>query len=249
MTNDAEPIAKPYRLHIAATVIVAGLLWLADGRLWPSISAYAGDAFWLVMLLQLVLGSWLAKSRPGRILAVFLYGAFLWLAAEGICRRAAESSEERSMVLAGGALALALVAASVAWDRLPSAWRARMAASPIWRRVGGCLLFGLTGGALWGVMGAITEGDAPWTRVHLTALFLAMGGGLVLVLWRLDGWVRAFACWAVASLTWVPLMTGLGLSGSPAEIGVGGWLLAVVPPLIGGAVLLANFRISRRHRL
>ena len=249
MTDDAEPIAKPFRLHLAATVVVAGLLWLADGRLWPSIAAYARDTFWLIMVLQLAFGSWLVKSRPGRILAVFLYGAFFWLAAEGMCRRAAEDSGARSIFLAGGALALAVIAASVAWDRLPSTWRARMAASPIARGVGVCLLFVLGGDLLWVVIGAVAEGIDPWARVRLTALLLAMSGGLILALWRLDGWIRDFACWAVASLTWALLMTGLVSSGSPGEIGVGGWLVAAVPPLIAGAVMLAYFRINKSYRV
>jgi hypothetical protein len=72
---------------------------------------------------------------------------------------------------------------------------------------------------------------------------------LFLALWRLEGWGRAFACWAVASLAWFLLMTSLGSSGSPAEIGVGGWLLVAVPPLIAGVVMLANFRISKRYRV
>jgi hypothetical protein len=249
MTDDAEPIAKPFRLRLAAAVVVAGLLWLADGRLWPSIATYASEAFWLVLLVQLVFGTWLAKSRSGRILAVFLYGAFFWLVAEGVCSRASESSAARSMVLAGGALALAVVAANMAWDRLPSAWRARMVTSPISRGVGGCLVFGLVGGLLWGMIGVLDEGVDTWTRIRLTALLLAMGGGLFLALWRLDGWIRAFACWAVASLTWTLLMTGLVSGGSPAEIGVGGWLLAAVPPLIAGAMMLANFRINKRYRV
>jgi hypothetical protein len=246
MTDDAEPIAKPFRFHLAATVVVAGLLWLADGRLWPSVAAYASNSFWLLLLLQTVFGSWLVKSRPGRILAVLLYGAFLWLAVETICKRAAESGGERSIVLAGGAFVLAVIAANLAWGRLPLTWRARLAASSTARGVGVCLLFVLTGGLLWGAIGALVDGVDPWARLRLTGLLLAMGGGLLLVLWRLEGWARAFASWAVAGLTWTLLMTGLASSGSPAEIGVGGWLLAVVPPLIAGAVMLTNFRISKR---
>ena len=249
MTDDAEPIAKPFRLHMAAAVVVAGLLWLADGRLWPSIAAYARDAVWLVMLASLAFGSRLLKSRPGRLLAVFLCGVFFWLAAEGIWRRVAEGGTERSIVLAGGAFALAIIAANVAWDRLPSAWRARMAVSPIARGVGACLLFIAAGGLLWVVIGAAAEGIDPWGRVRLTALFLAVSGGLVLALWRLDGWVRAFTCWAVVSLGWALLMTGLASGGSPAEVGLGGWLLAAVPPVIAGAVMLTNFRINKAYRI
>ncbi len=251
MTEDAEPIAKPFRLHLAATVIVAGLLWLADGRLWPSVAAYAagaGNTFWLLILLM-VFGSRLRKSRPGRILAVLLYGAFFWLTAEGLCRRAAEDERARSILLVGGALVLAIIAANAAWERLPSTWRAGMTASPIARGLGACLLFVLTGVVLWIVVGVAAQGSGPWARVRLTALLLAMAGGLVLALWRLEGWTRAFACWAVASLTWVLLMTGLVSSGSPAEIGVGGWLVAAVPPLIGGAVMLAYVRINKAYRV
>jgi hypothetical protein len=249
MTDDAEPIAKPFRLHMAATVVVAGLLWLADGRLWPSIAPYARDAFWLIMVLQLAFGSWLFKSRSGRILAVFLYGAFFWLAAEEILWRAAKDTGARSILLAGGAFVLAVIAANVAWERLPSTWRARMAVSPMVRGVGACLLFVLTGGLLWLVIGLVSEGIDPWARVRLTALFLAMGGGLVLALWRLEGWVSAFACWAVASLGWTLVMTGLASGGSPAGVGVGGWLLAAVPPVIAGAVMLANLRINKAYRI
>jgi hypothetical protein len=247
MDDAAEPIAKPFRLHIAAAVIVAGFLWFADGRLWPSIAAHARDTFWLVMLLQLVFGSWLLKSRPGRVVAVFLYGAFFWLGAEGVCSRVAEGGSERSSVVAGGALVLAVIAASVAWDWSPVPWRARMVASPIVRGVGICLLFVMTIGFLWVLFGAVAEGGGPWARVRLTALFLALAGGLVLALWRLDGWGRDFACWAIASLTWALLMTGLASSGSLAEIGVGGWLLAAVPPLIGGVILTAYWRINRTY--
>ncbi|WP_165190017.1 hypothetical protein [Caulobacter soli] len=248
MTDAAEPIAKPFRLHIAATVVLAGLLWLADGRLWPSIAAHADIFFLPAMMLLWTFGSWLTKSRVRRILAVFLYGACFWLAAEGISRRAAEGGGAR-FVLAVGAVPLAAIAASVAWDWAPSAWRARMAASPIGCSVGICLLFGLAGGLLWGVTGAVAEGADTWTRVRLTAVLLAMSGGLVLALWRLEGWARNFACWAVASLTWTLFMTGMASSGSPDEIGVGGWLVAAVPPLIAGVVTLANFRISKRYRV
>jgi peptidoglycan/LPS O-acetylase OafA/YrhL len=124
-----------------------------------------------------------------------------------------------------------------------------MAASPIARGMGVCILFVLTSGFLWVVIGVADEGIDPWARVRMTALLLAMGGGLLLALWRLEGWGRAFACWAVASLTWTLLMTGLASSGSPAEIGVGGWLLAAVPPLIAGVVMLAYFRINGTYRV
>jgi len=247
MTEDVEPIAKPFRLHLTAAVIVAGLLWLADGRLWPSIAAYARGSFWLLMLPQVAFGSWLFKSKPGRVLAVLLYGTFVWLAAEVLCSRAAEDERARSMVLAGGAFVLAVIAANWLWERLPSAWRARVAASPIARGVGACLLFVVSSGLLWFVIGLIAEGIDTWARVRLTALCLAMSGGLILALWRLEGGVRDFACWAVASLGWALLMTGMVSDGSLAGIGVGGWLVAAVPPLIGGAVLLAYVRINRAY--
>ncbi|HWU14733.1 MAG TPA: hypothetical protein VN157_12070, partial [Caulobacter sp.] len=202
MTDAAEPIAKPYRLHMVAAVALGGLLWWADGRLWPTVAAHSGDLFWPVMLLQLVLGSWLAKSRLGRILAVFLYGAFFWLVAEGLCARAAESSHGRSIILVGGGLVLAVIAANLLWERLPDGWRARIATSRISYGVGSCVLLLLGGGFIWFVIGAAAEGVDLTARLGLTVLLLALGGGLVLALWRLEGRIRAFACWAVARLAW-----------------------------------------------
>lgn len=249
MTDAAEPIAKPFRLHIAAAVVFGGLLWLADGRLWPSVAAHAGEVFWLVMLLQLASGSWLVRSRLGRILAVLLYAAFFWLAAEGLCASVAEGGRERSIVLVGGALILAVIAANMIWDRLPDAWRTRMAASRISYGVGSCVLLVLGGIVVWTVTGAVAEGVGLRARIGLTTLLLAMGGGLALALWRLDGWARTFVCWAICGLTWTGIMTGLASGSPPNEIGVGGWLLAGLPPLIAGAVLLAYFRINRTYRV
>ena len=74
-----------------------------------------------------------------------------------------------------------------------------------------------------------------------------MAGGLGLALWRLDGWLRIFTAWAVVSLAWAGLMTGLATGAEPGSIGVGGWLLAIVPPLIAGAVLTAYWRTYRAH--
>lgn len=250
MTDAAEPIAKPYRVHMVAAVAVAGLLWLADGRLWPSVvDRLGGSFFWLAMVLQWTLGSWLAKSRLGRVLMVFLYGAFLWLAAEGLCARAAESSGARTLILLGGGCVLAVIAANAIWDRAPQAWRARMAASRLTYGVGSCVLLALGGGFLWTLIGAVDEGVGAGARIGLTALLLAMGGGLVLALWRLEGWARTFACWAVVGLTWMGIMTGLATGAEPSGIGLGGWLLAALPPLIVGAVLLAYYRINRAYRV
>jgi hypothetical protein len=249
MTEVAEPIAKPYRVHIVAAVIVAGLLWLADGRLWPSVADRLGGFFWLVILLQFIPSSWLSKSRLGRIVATLLLGAFFWLAAEGITARAAESSGARTLILLGGGCVLAVIVANLIWERAPDAWRARMAASRITYGVGACVLLMLGGGLIWTVIGATAEGVGTAARIGLTALFLAMGGGLVLALWRLDGWVRTFACWAVVGLTWAGIMTGLATGAAPGEIGFGGWLLAAVPPLIVGAVVLAYYRISKAYRV
>jgi hypothetical protein len=249
MTEAAEPIAKPLRFHMVAAVVVAGLLWLADGRLWPSVAGYLRDIFWLVMLLQLVTGPWLLKSRPGRLLAVLLYGGFVWVGGEVLCARAAGSSGARSLILVGGAFILVVIAANMVWDRLPHAWRARMAASRVSYGVGACVLLASGGGLIWTVIGAVDESVGAGARVGLTALFLAMASGLVLALWRLEGWVRAFACWVVVSLAWAGIMTGLAAGAEPARIGLGGWLLAVLPPMIVGAVLLAYYRISRVYRV
>jgi hypothetical protein len=249
MTDAAEPIAKPYRVHMVAAVIVAGLLWLADGRLWPSVADRLGRFFWLFFLLQLVPNAWLLRSRLGRIVATLLYGGFFWIAGEGLSARAAESSGARNLILLGGACILAVIAANVIWDRAPQAWRARIAASRISYGVGSCELLVLGGGVIWTVTGAVDEGVGASGRVGLTALLLAMAGGLVLGLWRLEGWARAFACWAVVGLTWMGIMTGLATGAAPAGIGLGGWLLATLPPLIVGAVLLAYYRISKAYRV
>jgi hypothetical protein len=253
MTDDAEPIAKPFRLHLAATVVVAGLLWLADGRLWPSVAAYGSDGLWLFLLLQMALGGWLQKSWPGRIVAVPLNGAYLWLAAEWITGAFADGGGRRSFVLIGGGLVLALIAGNVAWERFPSAWRARLAArlaASRTARVGVfCLLSVLATGLLWYIVGAAVEGMDPRARGSLTALLLAMTGGLVLALWRLSGWLRIFTCGAIAGLVWAGLMTGLATGVDPGAIGVGGWLLAIVPPLIAAAVIMAYYRINKRYRV
>lgn len=248
MTDAAEPIAKPYRIHMVAAVVLAGLLWLADGRLWPSVVAYSRDVFWLLLPLQLVLG-WLVKSRLGRIVATLLYGALFWFVGESLLARGAESGQARALILVAGACILAAIAANLAWDRLPEAWRARMAASRISYGVGSWVLLVLGGGVIWAAIGAVDPGVGAGARIALTALFLAMAGGLVLALWRLEGWARTFACWAVVGLTWAGIMTGLATGAQPAGIGLGGWLLAALPPLIVGAVLLAYYRIGRAYRL
>ncbi|WP_029907725.1 hypothetical protein [Caulobacter sp. UNC358MFTsu5.1] len=249
MTDTAEPIAKPYRVHMVAAVIVAGLLWLADGRLWPSVADRLGGFFWLFLLLQLVPNAWLSKSRLGRVVAVLLYGAFFWIVGEGLSARAAESSGARNLFLLGGGCILAVIAANAIWDREPRAWRARMAASRITYGVGSCVLLVLGGGLIWTLIGALDPGAGASARAGLTALFLAMGGGLALALWRLEGWARTFACWTVVSLAWIGIMTGLAAGAAPSGIDLGGWLFALLPPLIVGAVLLAYYRINRAYRV
>jgi len=249
MTNAAEPIAKPYRIHMVAAVAVAGLLWLADGRLWPSVvDRLGGSVFWLTMILQWTLGAWLAKSRLGRVLLVFVYGVFLWLAAEAFSALPAGGGR-RSLILVIGALILTVLAVNLIWERAPEAWRARIAASRISYGVGSVVLLVLGGGFIWAMIGVMAEGVGPGAQIALTALFLAMGAGLVLALWRLEGWVRTFVCWAICGLTWAGIMTGLATGAEPTGIGLGGWLLATLPPLIVGAVLLAYYRINRAYRV
>lgn len=251
MTDTAEPIAKPYRLHMVAAVALGGLLWLADGRLWPSVwerfDGLRGDVFWIVILLQWVVGPWLTRYRLGRIVAVFLYGALSWFVAEVLATGIAEGGQRRSIVLVAGALVLALIAANVVWDRLPEAWRARLAASRISYRIGSWVLLVLGGAFIWLTIGATAEGVSVGARVGLTALFLAMSAGLILALWRLEGGIRTLVCWAICGLTWAGIMTGIAGGASPAGIGLGSWLLALLPPVIVGAVLLAYHRINRTY--
>jgi hypothetical protein len=238
----------PWR-YLLGVALVAGLLWWADGRLWPSAAPYARESFWLVMIAQWVLGSWLRKSRPGRVFAVLLDGAFFWVGAQWAWGGVAHGGAKRWIVLVGGGVILALIFASVAWDRFPTAWRARLAASRIARGVGAGLIVATVIGFLWvggDVSSAGNVSQLPWT---LLAVLLAFAGGLALALWRLDGWIRAAACWAIASLAWMGLMTGLAAGISLAAIGAGGWLLALVPPLIAGAVVTAYWRINKTYRV
>ena len=251
MTDTAEPIAKPYRLHMVAAVVLGGLLWWADGRLWPTVWGWLdggqGGAFWIVLILQWVVGPWLTKSRFGRVLAVALYGVFFAFYAEIFAAGIAEGGQRRSIVLVAGALVLALIAANVVWDRLPEAWRGRLAASRISYRIGSWVLLVLGGAFIWLTIGATAEGVSVGARVGLTALFLAMSAGLILALWRLEGGIRTLVCWAICGLTWAGIMTGIAGGASPAGIGLGSWLLALLPPVIIGAVLLAYHRINRTY--
>ena len=76
-----------------------------------------------------------------------------------------------------------------------------------------------------------------------------MSAALVLALWWLSGWRRVFTIWGAFSLTWVGLMTGLVAGATPGAVQPGGWLLAIVPPLIVGAVLTAYWRINRTYKV
>jgi hypothetical protein len=173
----------------------------------------------------------------------------LWFAAEGFAAVFEAGGEGRAMALGTGGLILMLVGASLAWDRLPLAWRAQLAASKALRAVVVTLAALGVGGFLWFAVGALTEEISLRAHIGLTAMLLAVGGGLILALWRLEGWTRTVVCWTIASLAWVGLMTGLVTGVALGSIGVGGWLLAIVPPLIAGAVMLAYVRINRAHRV
>ncbi|KQY27665.1 hypothetical protein ASD38_17340 [Caulobacter sp. Root487D2Y] len=250
MSDAPEPRTQIQPLYPLGVVLVTGLLWWADGRLWASTAAYAHDSFWFVMMAQFVLGSWLRKSRFGQVFAVLLDGAFFWVGAQWAWGGIASGGAGRWIVLIGGGVTLALIFASVAWERFPAAWRARVAASRIARGVGICLIVATVGGFLWlegdgSSTGNVLE-ELPWT---VLAMLLALAGALALALWRLDGWKRVLACWVIASLAWVGLMTGLATGVPPGAVGAGGWLLAIVPPLIGGAVTTAYWRIQKTYRV
>lgn len=249
MTVAPEPRTRIQWRYLLGVAVVTGLLWWADGRLWPSTAAYAHDGFWLMMMAQWVLGSWLRKSRFGRVFAVLLDGAFFWVGAQWAWGGLADGGKGRWIVLVGGGVTLALIFASVAWDRFPAAWRARLAASRIARGVGAGLLVAFVGGFLWIVVGATSAEDDLRVNAGLVGVILVLVGGLVLAFGRLDGWRRAFACWAVASLAWVGLMTGLATGAALVTISPGGWLFALVPPLIAGAVVTAYWRINKAYRV
>jgi hypothetical protein len=249
MTDVPEPRTQIQWRYLLGVALVVGLLWWADGRLWPSVAPYARDSFWLMMMAQLALGSWLRKFRFGRVLAVVLDGAFLWIGAQWAWGGLVDGGKGRWAMLVGGGLMLALIFASVAWDRFPAAWRARLAASRIARGVGVCLIVATVGGFLWVWVGVTSVGDDLRVQSGLVGALLALAGGLALAAWGLDGWRRALACWAVASLTWVGLMTGLATGTGLNSVGAGGWLLALVPPLIAGAVVTAYWRINKAYRV
>ena len=247
--SDAPKLRTQIRwLYPLGVVLIVGLLWWADGRLWPSTAAYVHDSFWFVMMAQLVLGSWLRKSRFGQVFAVLLDGAFFWVGAQWAWGGAASDGARRWIVLVGGGVTLALTFVSVAWERFPAAWRARVAASRVARGAGICLIVATVGGFLWLGGDISSTGNVlaglPWTMV---AILLSLAGGLALALWWLHGWRRVLACWAIASLTWVSLMTGLATGGFLGAVGMGGWLLAIVPPLIGGGVTTAYWRIREAY--
>ena len=249
MTDTPETRTRIRWRYLLGVAVVTGVLWWADGRLWPSTVAYARDSFWLVMMAQWILGSWLRKSRPGRVFAVLLDGVFFWIGAQWAWGGLPDGGKGRWAVLVGGGVMLALIFASVAWDRFPAAWRARLAGSRIARGVGACLMVVTVCGFLWLGMNVSSPGDEPRVPWTLLAVLLALAGGLALALWRLDGWRRILACWAVASLAWIGPMTGLATGISLDTIGTGGWLLAIVPPLIAGAVVTAYWRINKTYQV
>lgn len=232
--------------YLAAVATVTGLLWLADGRLWPSTAAYARDGFWLVMMAQLILGSWLHKSRPGRVFAALLDAVFFWVGAQWAWDGVVASGPRRWIVLVGGGLVLALIFASVAWERFPVAWRARLADSRIARALAVGAIVAMVGGFLWAAIAATSIGEAPPVAWGLLAVLLAVAGGMALALWRLTGWRRVTGCWAILGLAWIGLMTGLATGVPSGAVKPGGWLLALVPPVIAGGVLAAYWRVERR---
>jgi hypothetical protein len=237
---------------LAITAGVVGFLWAADGRLWPSVARYLFDNIFLIFLVQIPLDPWLEKSRWGRIPALVLNAIVVWVATEGLAIVYAEGGERETFLWSVVGLVLAWSAGSFAWSRLSDARRerlARLAASRAVRGVAAALAFTAVGLLLWFVLGAATEVAAPQARLGLTALLLTMGGGLALALWGLVGGVRALACWAIGSLTWAGLMTGLPAGGPLARMDVGGWLLAIGPPLIVGGVVFAYWRIARAYRV
>ncbi len=248
MTDVSEPRAQIRWRYLLGVATVAGLLWWADGRLWPSTAAFAHLGYWPVMLIKMASERWAEKFRLGRAFAMIIDGVFFWLAAEWLGPGLGDG-RARPILLLGGGVVAALIVGSIVWNRLPVAWRERVVASKIARGVGAGLLVAFVGGFLWVVVGATSAGNDLRVQAGLVGVLLALAGGLALALWRLDGWRRALACWAIASLAWIGLMTGLATGISLDTIGVGGWLLAIVPPLIAGAVVTAYWRINKAYRV
>ena len=248
MTDVSESRTQIRWRYLLGVAVVTGLLWWADGRLWPSMAAFAHLGFWLVMLLKTASDRWAEKSRLGRVVAAIVDGIFFWLAAEWLGPGLGDG-RARPILLLGGGVVAALIVGSIVWNRLPVAWRERMVASKIARGAGAGLLVAFVGGFLWVAVGVTSVGDNLRVEVGLVGVLLALAGGLALALWRLDGWRRALACWAIASLAWIGLMTGMATGVALDMIGTGGWLLAIVPPLIAGAVVTAYWRINKAYRV
>ncbi|MBO9706802.1 MAG: hypothetical protein J7521_01205 [Caulobacter sp.] len=247
--SDIAPLApRGRRFDLALSCALAGFLAWADGRLWPPLPDRAGDDLGLLVLLQLLIAAWAERSWLGRLPLVLVNGLVFWRAIVW-ASAAMGDRESRLIVLACIAFLAAWIIGALVWRRLPVAWRERYAASKAQRVVGWGAACSLLGALVLLMLITVLRDLGPAARCGVMGALLGTGVGLGLAMRWLNGWPRALACWAILSLAWVALMTGIAVAVSPGAVTAGDWLLAFAPPLIVGAVIAAYYRIERAHGL
>jgi hypothetical protein len=244
MNDVAQSPPKILWTHLAVTCALAGFLTWADGRLWPKVQDPGSAGLWLFLGLQTLLGTWAYRFWLGRLLAALVNGVLLWRAI-GWTRSAFADPERGPIALSVAALLLACIAANFVWARMPNTWKARFPTLKVERGVGGLLLAAVVGSLISLMLITVLSDLDVAGRWGVAGATLMVAVGLALALWRLNGWPRAFACWAILSLAWIGLMTSLAVSVVSGAVASEDWLLALLPPLIVGVVMGAYWRIHR----
>jgi len=251
MSEAPDPPKQVQWPYLVGMIVVAGLLWLADGRLWsssPSPRALS-NGLWIVLcsiiVAELLSSGWRRLSWLRRAIATGFCGVFLWRLCEVIATMVARGKGAVALAWLTAGLAVAMIVWGV--SRLPEAWR-RKATSVA---AGGAYLAALAlyvpGQAILAFVGGRIGLGELVGRLGLFVVGVAIVGAGFLAVTRLSGWTRNLACFAIVGLTWI--VGGIGLlldAGAASDIGA--WMLTLAPPIIAGGVLAAYWRIDVTSR-
>lgn len=244
MNDIAQPASGIRWFHLGLSCALAAFLAWADGRLWSPAPGSVADNIGLLVVVQLLVAAWAERSRLGRLPLAVVNGVLLWQVS-GWTRAMLTDGARRPMVLAFAAFLAAWVVGALVWRRLPVAWREGYAASRTQRAIGWVLASAALGGLVLLMLVTVLRDLGPVARLGVVGTLFGSGVGLALALRWSSGWRRVLVCWAILSLAWVALMTGLAVSVAPGAVSSGDWLLALAPPLIVGAVMSAYWRIDQ----
>ena len=238
----------PYQIVTGLTAVAVGAaLQVLGERLWPNLFTCRQVGFFLFLaalqLLSMLPARW-HSTWWGRAISAVTLGVWLCVGVKAWPSMSVESRRLALLMPCG----LAIVAA-VAWgvSRLPEAWRRKatsVAAGSIY--LGATSLY-FPGLAVFNFLtGKIGLGDLLG-QLGLFVVGVAILGAGSLAVSRLSGWARNFTCFAIAGLVWTVGGAALLIDAGAAS-DVMSWALALVPPVIAGAVLVAYWRIDVASR-